>query len=256
MLLHGGGNFGDLWPRHHAFRLAILERFPDVPKIHFPQSIHFRSEDVLERTRRAVARQRDFVLLVRDRRSHAFASRHFDCRVELCPDMAFCMAPLIVPEPRRDVQCLLRTDHEILLDKSRQIARDLDALGLDHRIDDWIAPPLSPLRVATDVIDRLWRHAPASRSVTRSAAWRVRSGYMNDRVRFGARLLSRGRVVVTDRLHGHVLSVIIGRPNIVFDSLDGKVSALYETWTSDHPKTRFIASVEEMRAALDDLGAA
>jgi pyruvyl transferase EpsO len=48
-------------------------------------------------------------------------------------------------------------------------------------------------------------------------------------------LLSRGRVVITDRLHGHVLATLLGLPHCVMDSQYGKVRALWDTWTHEVP---------------------
>jgi pyruvyl transferase EpsO len=47
----------------------------------------------------------------------------------------------------------------------------------------------------------------------------------------GCWLLSRGRVLVTDRLHGHILAVLAGQPHVVFDTANGKLRAFYDTWT-------------------------
>lgn len=43
ILIHGGGNFGDLWPSHQEFRLKLLSEFPDRQIIQLPQTIHFSS---------------------------------------------------------------------------------------------------------------------------------------------------------------------------------------------------------------------
>ena len=52
------------------------------------------------------------------------------------------------------------------------------------------------------------------------------------RVERGCRILARGRVVVADRLHGHILSLLMGLPNVVLDNSYGKTRAVYETWTA------------------------
>src|SRR5262245_49313650 len=91
ILLQGGGNFGEIWPRHHKIRMEILERFPGKPIVQFPQSISFVTQTGIDATARAIELQGNFTLLVRDRKSQAFAERHFPCRVLLCPDMAFAL---------------------------------------------------------------------------------------------------------------------------------------------------------------------
>jgi exopolysaccharide biosynthesis predicted pyruvyltransferase EpsI len=45
------------------------------------------------------------------------------------------------------------------------------------------------------------------------------------------RWLSRGRVVITDRLHGHILCLLLGLPHVLLDNSIGKLSAYFETWT-------------------------
>ena len=73
IFIHGGGNFGDLWVSHQDFRETVLERFPHRRIIQFPQSIHYRSEERIGQTARAIARHRNFLLLVRDQESKDFA---------------------------------------------------------------------------------------------------------------------------------------------------------------------------------------
>jgi pyruvyl transferase EpsO len=40
-------------------------------------------------------------------------------------------------------------------------------------------------------------------------------------------------VVVTDRLHGHILSVLLGIPHVLMDNSYGKNESFYATWTHD-----------------------
>ncbi len=66
----------------------------------------------------------------------------------------------------------------------------------------------------------------------------------------GCRLLGRSRVVVTDRLHGHVLCALLGIPHVVLDDRFGKIRSLWETWTADWPSAAWAGS------AADALGSA
>ena len=71
ILIHGGGNFGDLWPRHQAFREHLLETFPDRLVVQLPQSVHYGDARLADRTARVIARHGNVRLLVRDRPSLA-----------------------------------------------------------------------------------------------------------------------------------------------------------------------------------------
>jgi pyruvyl transferase EpsO len=50
------------------------------------------------------------------------------------------------------------------------------------------------------------------------------------RLRRGIRLLTQGRRVVTDRLHAHILCVLLDMPHAIIDNSYGKLSSFVETW--------------------------
>jgi len=56
------------------------------------------------------------------------------------------------------------------------------------------------------------------------------------RVARGLRLLSRGQTIATDRLHGHILALLLDIPHIVFDNDYGKIGRYVATWTRDSPR--------------------
>jgi pyruvyl transferase EpsO len=58
-----------------------------------------------------------------------------------------------------------------------------------------------------------------------------------DRTLRGCRFLARGRVVITNRLHAHLLCTIMGLPHVVCDTSNGKVFAYRDTWTHDREST-------------------
>nr|WP_096788020.1 polysaccharide pyruvyl transferase family protein [Rhodobacter sp. CZR27] len=133
ILLHGGGNFGDVWPQHQLFREAVLARFPGRPVVQMPQSIHYGDATALARTARVIERHGAFTLLVRDRPSMELARRHFPCEARLCPDMAFALGELPRPAaPDLDVLLLLRTDREAV---GGPAPADLPA---DWPVEDWL----------------------------------------------------------------------------------------------------------------------
>lgn len=113
LFLHGGGNFGDLWPGFQRFRERILARYPDRLVVQLPQTIHFSDSECLERTDRAIKAHGNFVLMVRDHRSFEIASSSFCCPVHLAPDSAFWIGALPRPVPAtRPLLLLLREDRE------------------------------------------------------------------------------------------------------------------------------------------------
>jgi pyruvyl transferase EpsO len=65
------------------------------------------------------------------------------------------------------------------------------------------------------------------------------------RVARGCRLLSSGRVVITDRLHAHLLCLLLGIPHGVLDNTYGKLARFLDTWTGEAALVRRFASPDE-----------
>lgn len=73
----------------------------------------------------------------------------------------------------------------------------------------------------------------------------------------GLELLGSAKFVITDRLHGHILSTVIGVPHVLMDSKLGKNLNLHNTWTQDCQCTRvtddFERSLEVARLYFERL---
>jgi pyruvyl transferase EpsO len=212
ILITGGGTFGDIWPGHQELRESILDRWPGRLVVQLPQSIHYTSQGNADRMARAIERHGNFVLLVRDEESKAFAERQFDCRVHLCPDMAFAIGPIEpAAAPDFPVLAMLRTDRE------KASAGDLSVYP-DLPVEDWIEESRTAIRAAKAL------------GVARAASLnpeRIKEGKLQAaaraRLRRGIRQISRGQAIVTDRLHVHICALLIGRPHAVLDNSYGKV---------------------------------
>jgi exopolysaccharide biosynthesis predicted pyruvyltransferase EpsI len=212
IFIHGGGNFGDLWISHQDFRERVLERFPGRQIVQFPQSIHYKSQERLETSARIIGRHKNFVLLVRDEESKVFAEKHFDCRVRLCPDMAFSIGPLAPEASEFPVLAMLRADLEKAGDADRSAYPDVP-------MEDWITESARRVRVAKTL------GAASALLALKPAQMRLRKldAAAHNRFRRGIRQISRGRAIVTDRLHVHICSLLIGRPHAVLDNSYGKI---------------------------------
>lgn len=251
ILLQGGGNFGEIWPRHHAIRMEILNRFPGKPIIQFPQSISFSTQAAIDETARAIERQGNFTLLVRDRNSQAFAEKHFPCTTLLCPDMAFALGDIKRDPATLDYLCLLRRDKEVVMDHSK-LLKVLSELGGTLDVADWNEAPASATGRRDQALARMWRRFPWMIGLTRSVAFGQRERYARERLSYGLRLLSRGSMVITDRLHAHVLCCLLGVRHLLFNSLDGKVFALHDAWTKGANLARTVGSVDEVAGLVHD----
>lgn len=228
IFISGGGNFGDVAPAHQDFRRRLLAACPQHPIVQLPQSIGFRDSAMLAATAQAIALHGNFTLLVRDRASLAVA-RRFRCRSQLVCDFAFGLGVQARSvAPRADMVCVLRSGGDYR--RAEETASDAEA---HWGGGEWLRERRSRVRgrrllamlaaAASGAVDRRRLHAASFEAAARA------------RVERGLRLLSSGRVVVTDRLHAHILCVLLGLPHAVLDTGDGTVGAFMQTWTADWP---------------------
>lgn len=224
IFLHGGGNFGDIWPEQQAVRDEILRRFTNRPVIQLPQTVFFQNPAAFSRTAKAIERHGNFSLFVRDERSLA-AAAPFQCRLVLCPDMAFALGPLeSMGTTSRDTLWLMRTDKELGLNRRRNQPHPLQS-------EDWMKDDFAFYKRA--LIKTRCEH-PFGRRNLRDV--RLFERLASERMKRGLRLLSSAREIVTDRLHGHILSLLLDKPHTVIDTGYGKLESFIECWTANYDR--------------------
>lgn len=233
IFLHGGGNFGevwnDFWPSSQAFREALIEKFPHIPIVQLPQTILFKSQNSIDRVARLIGAHKNFTLLVRDQRSLDFARRHFQCISILCPDTAFALGPLPrTRKPTGDTLFLLRTDKEKKGDDR------VPQLPPGSNIADWLTEPKYSRMIskAVTIGEHGWS-ALIGRSTNVSRRLHYYQRLAHARFMRGASLLSSYNRIVSDRLHVHIISTLIGIPHIVLDNSYGKNSGLMDAFQTD-----------------------
>ena len=223
--LLGGGNFGDLYPSHQDFRVRVLREFPQHRVVQLPQSIHFTNSESERAIRRALAVHGNTVLMVRDHPSLSVASTLGASTVHLVPDLAFGLGVRARPqEAHLDLLALRRVDEESASDDNGRWQ------PVDRTID-WPAVIIPPLwrRIAhrlTQGGGRVPSPLPQRAQIAILDALAAR------RVAVGERMLSAAHFVQTDRLHGHLMCLLLGIPHDVIDNSTGKISAIIEAWTS------------------------
>jgi len=234
ILLQGGGNFGDLWPVTQQFHEQVIRDFPDRPIIQLPQTIHFTKTANLKRARQVLNGHPNLTLLLRDQHSLEIARSEFPrARSLLCPDMTFALGPLARPvRPSCETLWLRRSDQE-----ARGKLPSIN--GHDVQLADWAEEPPSMLRTLRSAVRRQIQEHP--RRLQRFAGWlcATHDGMARQRLMRGCRVLSQGRLVITDRLHGHILSLLMGIPHVLLDNSYGKVRRFYEAWTKEFESVRW-----------------
>lgn len=237
VLINGGGNLGDLYAGQQSTRIEVLRTLRCNRIVQLPQSIHFTDPANERAMGELLAGHPDVRLMVREHRSVALARERWGLRPVLSPDHALGLGrlprsgrpttpvlwlarlpgdPEYVPYPEPSGDDVQRVEWlhgvpeaERTWDARGRVALRVNAWGRRHRE--------RPSR---------WRHALVAATYEPLARrW----------VQRGVDLLCSAEVVVTDKLHGHLLCLLLDIPHVVLDNSYGKVSGTYETWTSDWP---------------------
>jgi len=237
ILIHGGGNFGDLWDGHQQHREQVARDFPDRKIVQLPQSVWFESPEKAALANAVLGGHPDFTLLVRDSESEGRAAAQLpDVRRRYCWDMALgwsaptrasAAAPGAAP-----VLVIARTDHE---GSSGLGDLDLaDEIGAEVHVADWTSAELDTLswRLARLVPRAAHRYrfvrGPLLRPLVNASFRWINAA----NIRGGIRLYRDRRYAIVDRLHAHVLAVLLDLDHVLLDNNYGKLGAVYRDYSS------------------------
>ena len=239
----GGGSFGDLWEKHLLFRERVVADFPHQRIVQLPESVCFERADSLARSRRVFNAHRHVTLLARDQASLAILRREFSASSHLAPDLAFMLGALPRPAPpEHDVLWLKRDDKE-----------DRWAGRVDAPTVDWVLEPQTPLIRWTKRLRELANARAPLRRLDRLLQPLAYPYLASQRLARGVALLSTARVVVTDRLHAHVLALLLGIPHVVLDNSYGKLHHFIRAWVHPSPLVHCAADPESAAVLAQQL---
>ncbi|GAA4434515.1 polysaccharide pyruvyl transferase family protein [Ravibacter arvi] len=236
VLMHGGGNFGDLWRPYQDFRLDIVQRYPHNRIIFFPQTVHYSNETLAIRDAEILARHKQLTICARDSRSFNFLKEYFSNEILLVPDMAFCIKADKLEKFKRNVGknvlLLRRSDQEAVLDINygEYIKDESELKSLD-----W--PSMEKPFSIQVLIYKFLRRIRAFGSIE---DWYTQQILRHFLVKTGVEFLSEYKYIYTTRLHGAILSILLNKSFFFFDNSYGKNSSFFDTWLSDLEHCKFI----------------
>lgn len=249
ILIHGGGNFGDLWERHQKFREWLCKTFVNNRIIQLPQSIYFQDEKKREASREIFRAHPDVHLMMRDRSSLEIAEEFAPNRSYLVPDAALCLPHKSVHVNNRkyDLLVLFRTDGETTRTNMGNI-KFPD--GLSVHLTDWLEEEVGFWHwyyMRLRKIDKDKR--PYLRRILDKLILDSAARLANTRFQRGINLVVNARVVVTDRLHTVVLSWLCGTPVYFADNNYGKLNKVVSCWLQGEKGIFRYANHEEALSA-------
>ena len=229
VVLHGGGNFGDIWVEHQEFRERVVREFPEQRIVAMPQTVHFRDGERARRAFATLAAHRDLHLFVRDRVSERTLREGGMRNVALAPDMAHALWPTLRAAPGRGGREALH----MYRDDIESGAVPADLVGHRGAALDWAdSVPAAHFALfrAVRKLHVLAGHAPGRLQLS-SLWYPVRDRIIAD----GIAMFSGRSQIVTNRLHGVILAALLELPVVAFDNSYGKLSTYIDAWLPDLP---------------------
>lgn len=250
ILIQGGGSFGDRWTEIQKFRERVIAENHNRRIIQLPQSVDFTTQAGLRQAQDVYHTHPDLTLLIRDRAGAQLTAELFPWNtVRFCPDLALGARlesrSAETAEPQFDVIYLKRGDSEstgseVSLPPALTALSSDWGLGRGDKVKWW----------AMHAPGALSRRLPVMRQPLYPLQHRLYNQMSRLNVSSAQRLILRGSVVVTDRLHASVMGVLLGRRVVAMDNANGKVSAIYGDYLHDLGLMTLVADGREASEVL------
>lgn len=254
ILLHGGGNFGDVWSLNQKFRNEIIEKFQENRIIIFPQTIHYENEDRILSDASLYNSHPDLIICARDNVSYELAQKYFNkCKVILAPDMAFFLDFSqfhILPAESKLSLILKRYDKELGDESILENIGD-DLINKNHKfiIKDWpgfyeqgtLKRRLQAYIIKSEIILSKWMiNKPLLNYLVDNKHGLKSKNYKENLLKKGVKFINSYDTIYSTRLHGFILSVLLNKEVYIFDNSYGKNSNFFNTWLSDFENVRLL----------------
>lgn len=200
IFFHSGYHLVD---HHRELKIycEVVGKFPDQKIIILPQTINFHSDVTRSEVEKVFSAHNDLTIMCRDEVSHAFAREIFCCnKLLLVPDVVTTLIGKRNYTTTRDgILFLMRNDIEAFY-KPDNVRRLAERLSSHHKIQ---------------ILD------------TTISAYLVNILHSRDKIieDFLKHVVSSHELVITDRYHGTIFSLVTNTPVIVLGSADHKLSS-------------------------------
>ena len=232
ILFQGGGNFGDLWPLSHKFKIEVVKRYPKNRIIFLPQTVWFEDDKNLKESAEFLSHSPNITICARDSVSYDILKNNFSNNILLVPDMAFYidMKRWKKNYTQQGDLLLMRGDKEL---KPNSILDEL-ANQKDIVVTDWL--PFTEYCWQKTWFRRTKKYLPFMYD------WYAMNVFRTYLINSGIELINSHRKIFSTRLHAAILCVLLGKAEDLtwFDNSYGKNSNFYETWLKDCDGIKFI----------------
>ena len=219
LLLHGGGNFGDIYPIHQKLRLKVVKAYPNNAIIILPQTVHYTDESILVRDAAVFNNHRHLKVCLRDQKSFDLLAQYISSeKLLLLPDMAVALTDELDSGHSKSGKTLFFRRRDVEKCRVDGTQTGFDWMDLVTKKDE--------------------RHLRLSRRCLRGKkGWlknhyghRLQKQLRDSLIKRAVAHFQQYGVIDSDRLHGIILAQLLQIQTVVRDNSYGKNSDYCDAW--------------------------
>ena len=232
ILIHGGGNFGDLWELPQEWQMNVVQMYLDNKIVFLPQTVWFEHEENMKACAESLSKHNNLTICARDMVSYDILKKNFANEILLVPDMAFCIDMMRWQKPNVTKEALLLKRNDKELKDYSEITKLVEQGNVT--ICDW-------LPFTEECWQKTWFRR-TKKYVPFMYDWYARNIFRPYLINSGVQLIGSYKKIYSTRLHAAILSILLDKAEDLtwFDNSYGKNSSFYETWLSDVEGITFI----------------
>lgn len=235
IFLQGGGHFGDLYIDSEILKRHVVKTYSDNKIIIFPSTMNF-SDTVDGMKQKDISKEiydkhKDLTIILREEKSFKDANNTFEnVKLKLTPDVVFYLCGTDIQKyinensKKDDILICFRKDKETYhgLDKKNELVKKLKDKYVNIKEQDtMIAGGVKEKKRMEKVIEII-------------------------------RTFSNSKLVVTDRYHGMIFSILTKTPCIVLRSSDHKIVESIK-WIQEFKVIEYVNDLELVEDKIDEL---
>lgn len=226
--LTGGGNMGATYQKFEVIRRLVIKSFPRNKIVIFPQTIDYKRNHygIKEKTRASMiySNNKNLIITARENVSYELMNQLYkNTNVIITPDIVLSLENYFYEGDKKGVLIAIRDDIEskINVNDRNKIKIKCKEFGEEILTTD------TTLDISQIERGKLYNLVPQK---------------INE---FGS-----AKLVITDRLHGMIFSVISGTTCIVFENSNHKIAGTYE-WLKNLEHVILVKSMDDFDNAID-----
>lgn len=229
IFFHSGYHTTDLYMNEENMQRMVIKAFPNKQIIVLPQTIYYKSEREKEKSKKIYNEHGNIIMLCRDEISYQTAKEIFyNCKLLLFPDIVTSMiGTRHYNYERKGILLCMRNDKEALYSKDEieRLKESLLKIDLVDQTDTTISEKTKVIRLKRkEILEKMWDN------------------------------YSKYKVIITDRYHGTIFSLISQTPVIVLSSTDHKLSSGVKWFPDEFSNyVKYIENIRDVPAAVESV---